>query len=95
MCHQTHEGRDGKRYYMQGEFVEVSRPRRVVFTWGFANPEIDVAPGASTVDVTLEARDGGTHVRLEHRDLPASERGAHDGGWKGMLERLASAVAQS
>jgi len=92
VCHQTHEGRDGKRYEMQGEFVEVDAPRRVVFTWGFTNPEIDVEPGSSTVDVALEECDGGTHVRLEHRDLPASERGDHDSGWKTMLDRLARAV---
>jgi uncharacterized protein YndB with AHSA1/START domain len=28
---------------MRGEFVEVSPPSRLVFTWGFENP--DVGPG--------------------------------------------------
>jgi uncharacterized protein YndB with AHSA1/START domain len=94
VCHQTHEGREGKHYFMRGQFVEVEPPRRVVFTWGFTNPEIEVEPGSSTVEVTFEERDGGTHVRLEHRDLPASERGDHDGGWKTMLERLDAAVTR-
>jgi uncharacterized protein YndB with AHSA1/START domain len=53
------------------------------------------APGASTIEVTLEPRDGGTWLTLVHRDLPASERANHDGGWETMLGRLASAVAQS
>jgi uncharacterized protein YndB with AHSA1/START domain len=95
VCHQTHAGRNGDHYYMQGEFVEVDPPRRVVFTWGFTNPELAVEPGTSTVEVTLEERDGGTHVRLVHGDLPAAERGAHDGGWATMLARLERAVDET
>src|SRR5437867_9356244 len=49
VCHQTHRG-DSGLYYMRGEFVEVSPPERLVFTWGFTNPEIQVEPGASTVE---------------------------------------------
>ena len=93
VCHQTHQGADGL-YYMRGEFVEVSPPERVVFTWGFTNPEIGVDPGGSVVEVTLEERDGGTRVRLVHRDLPAAERGDHDRGWDKMLSRLAKAVEE-
>ena len=92
VCHQTHEGRNGRRYSMRGEFVEVSPPKRVVFTWGFAEPDIGVAPGASTIEVTLEPNGDGTRVRLEHRDLPESEVASHAGGWTTMLERLAAAA---
>lgn len=97
-CHQTHlgagEGRDAGPYYMRGEFVEVAPPRRVVFTWGFVNPEVGVPPGSSTVEVTLEERDGGTLVRLVHRGLPRDERGGHDSGWETMLARLVRAVGE-
>jgi uncharacterized protein YndB with AHSA1/START domain len=95
VCRQTHLGRDGEHYLMRGEFVAVEPPSRLIFTWGFENESISVAPGASTVEVTLEARDGGTWLTLVHRDLPASERANHDGGWETMLGRLATAVAQS
>ena len=95
VCHQTHEGREGARYSMRGEFVEVQPPHRLVFTWGFTNPEIEVEPGASTVEVTFTEHAGGTLLRLEHRDLPAPERGNHDGGWNTMLERLRRAVEES
>ncbi len=95
VCRQTHVGHNGEHYFMRGEFVAVEPPSRVVFTWGFENEGIAVAPGASTVEVTLEPRDGGTWLTLVHRDLPASERADHDGGWDTMLGRLASAVAQS
>lgn len=90
---QTHLGRDGERYLMRGEVVEVSTPSRIVFTWGFENDNREVRPGSSTIEVTLEPRDGGTWLRLVHRDLPESERGDHDGGWAIMLDRLAAAVA--
>lgn len=93
VCHQTHVGRNGERYLMRGEFVEVSPPSRVVFTWGFENENTDVPPGASTVEVSLEPRDGGTWLRLVHRDLPESQREGHDEGWDTMLGRLASAAA--
>jgi uncharacterized protein YndB with AHSA1/START domain len=93
--HQTHPGDEsypGGPFYMRGEFVEVSPPSRVVFTWGFENPEVGVPPGASTVEVTLTPDGDGTRVRLVHRDLPEAERPSHDEGWTGMLERLAVAA---
>jgi uncharacterized protein YndB with AHSA1/START domain len=92
VCHQTHIGSDGTRYLVRGEFVEVSPPSRVVFTWGFENETMDSRPGSTTVEVTLEPRDGGTLLRLVHRDLPLSERGDHDGGWGTMLARLEQAL---
>jgi uncharacterized protein YndB with AHSA1/START domain len=93
--HQTHPGgpdNPGGPYFMRGEFVEVEPPSRVVFTWGFENPEVEVDPGASTVEVTLEPEDGGTRVRLVHSGLPQSELASHSDGWTEMLERLAAAV---
>jgi uncharacterized protein YndB with AHSA1/START domain len=77
---------------MRGEFLEVSQPERVVFTWGFTDPDVGVPPGSSVVDVTLTPDAGGTRLRLEHRDLPVAAVESHAGGWTGMLERLATAV---
>jgi uncharacterized protein YndB with AHSA1/START domain len=93
--HQTHPGgadNPGGPYFMRGEFVEVEPPSRVVFTWGFENPDVDIDPGESTVEVTFEPEDGGTRVRLVHSGLPESERASHAEGWTEMLERLAAAV---
>jgi uncharacterized protein YndB with AHSA1/START domain len=92
VCHQVHEDTDGQRYDMRGEFVEVDPPRRVVFTWGFESGG-GVAPGSSTVEVTLTPDGEGTHVRLVHRDLPAAAVGDHAGGWTTMLDRLALAIS--
>ena len=90
VCHQTHRGEDGNPYAMRGEFVAVEPPRRVVFSWGFEEPSVGVAPGESTVEVTLDADRDGTLLRLVHRDLP--EVGGHDEGWDEMLRRLREAV---
>jgi uncharacterized protein YndB with AHSA1/START domain len=90
--HQTHPGGDENPsgpYYMRGEFVEVTPPSRVVFSWGFENGDVDVKPGESTVEVTLEPSRGGTLLRLVHRDLPASEIASHTEGWTELLARLA------
>ena len=95
VCHQVHPGEDRSSgpYHMRGEFVEVSPPERVVFTWGFTNPDVGVPPGSSVVEVTLLPEDGGTRLRLVHRDLPAAAIEDHAGGWTTMLDRLAAAVA--
>jgi uncharacterized protein YndB with AHSA1/START domain len=79
---------------MEGEFLDVDPPKRVVFSWGFVEPEPGVAPGASTVEVTLSPLETGTRVRLVHSGLPAAAISDHSGGWTTMLDRLATAVAE-
>jgi uncharacterized protein YndB with AHSA1/START domain len=91
ICHQTHVS-GGRSYHLRGEFIEVTPPTRVAFTWGFEEDDVGVAPGASTVEVTLTAEDGGTRVRLVHRDLPEPAKPDHSAGWTSMLARLATAV---
>lgn len=72
-----------------GEFVEVDPPRRVVFTWGWAKGGAPVAPGSSTVEVTLTPEGDNTVVRLVHRNLPPSTAEGHGRGW---AEHLATLV---
>src|SRR5689334_1819776 len=38
----------------RGEFVEVDPPRRVVFSWGWEDEGASIAPGETTVEITLE-----------------------------------------
>jgi uncharacterized protein YndB with AHSA1/START domain len=94
LCQQLHAGDDrgGSPYEMRGEFVEVTSPTRVVFTWGFTNPEVGVAPGSSIVEVTFAPEGHGTRVQLVHRRLPASTVDDHSRGWTGLLSRLAAVV---
>ena len=80
-----------------GEFVEVERPRRLVWTFGWepegsnANP---VTPGSSTIEVELQPSGEGTLLRFRHHGLPGSEAAAaHGVGWDHYLARLATAAA--
>lgn len=97
VCHHVHTGAGPERrqFFMEGEFVEVDPPNRVVFTWGFDGPDAHVRPGGSTVEVTLSATETGTRVRLVHRDLPPIAVADHSEGWTTMLARLIEAVSGS
>ncbi len=73
-----------------GEFVEVDRPRKVVFTWGWEADAYPPGPGESTVELILEPDGAETRVRLRHYGLP-DEAAVHDHG-VGWDEHLASLV---
>lgn len=76
-----------------GQYLEVDRPRRVAFTWGWEAEESKVRPGTSTVEVTLTPEKNGTLVRFVHRDLPDEQsQAAHRHGWEHYLPRLATAA---
>src|SRR5262245_14792274 len=70
-----------------GKFLELTPPSRVVFTWGFEGAGQALPAGASIVEVTLRAVDGGTEVRLVHRSLPQDTVDRHDRGWQHYLAR--------
>lgn len=77
-----------------GEYVEIDRPRRVVFTWGWEGEDSVTAPGSSTVEVLCEPDGDGTHLRLLHRGLPSPESAEkHSHGWRHYTERLAAAAS--
>jgi uncharacterized protein YndB with AHSA1/START domain len=75
-----------------GEFVEVDRPNRVVFTFGWERGAYEPPPGTSTVEITLTADGDGTIVRLVHSDLPEPAREPHAHGWEQYLNRLSAAA---
>jgi uncharacterized protein YndB with AHSA1/START domain len=72
-----------------GTYVEVVRPSRVVFTYGWERAEVQIPPGSTTVEIDLTTRpDGSTHLRLVHRGLEDAAADAHQGGWGHYLDRL-------
>jgi uncharacterized protein YndB with AHSA1/START domain len=77
----------------RGEFVELDKPNRLVFTWGWDdNP--DVPPGSSTIEVELTPESNGTGLRFLHKDLPNDEAvSSHAHGWDHYLPRLELAAA--
>jgi uncharacterized protein YndB with AHSA1/START domain len=81
-------------YRLEGEYVAVEPPRRIVFTWGYGNFPDDpnpLPPGSSTVEVELVPDGGATIVRLTHR-VPAELADFHAMGWEHYLDRLAVAA---
>jgi len=76
----------------RGEIVALEPNSRLEFTFGWEGEGSGIAPGASTVEITLSAEAGGTRVRLVHRDMPAASAEAHVGGWRFFLDRLAIAA---
>jgi uncharacterized protein YndB with AHSA1/START domain len=76
-----------------GNFVELVPARRVVFTYGWDRPDVDVPPGSTTVEIDLRPAHGGTQLKLVHRGLAGPMADAHAGGWSNYLARLA-AVAE-
>jgi uncharacterized protein YndB with AHSA1/START domain len=78
--------------FCSGRYVELVPGRRVVFTWGWESGALPVAPGASTVEVDLDERDGVTHVRLIHRGRDAAMRQMHAEGWSRYLSVLAAVL---
>jgi uncharacterized protein YndB with AHSA1/START domain len=75
-----------------GEYVAIEPPHRIVFTWGWENSPI--APGSTTVEVTLTPDGDGTLLRLRHSGLVSEEaRAQHAQGWEHFLPRLAIVAA--
>jgi uncharacterized protein YndB with AHSA1/START domain len=72
-----------------GSYVEIERPRRLVFTWTspFTGPE----PSLVTVELEPDGP-GATRLRLLHAGLPEAAADSHRGGWGSMLDRLAGGL---
>jgi uncharacterized protein YndB with AHSA1/START domain len=80
----------GQPYVLEGEFLEVDPPRKLVHTWQRAG-----APGQPTiVTYLLEALDGGTRITLRHEGFVAREPCTGAGiGWETSFEHLAQLVS--
>lgn len=87
------------RHIATGEYLEVSPPTRVLFTWGWEpdqsllDEQTDVPPGTSTVEVTLVPDGDATIVRLRHSGLPTEPTCRfHHWGWDSTMLRLVTAA---
>ena len=78
-----------------GTFTELDPPRRLVFTfgWGQFAPGEPLAPGTTSVEVTLTPDGEGTVLVLRHFDMPVTHAADHERGWSYYLEeRLVAAL---
>ncbi len=71
-----------------GEYLEIDRPRRLVFTFGV--PKFD--PGFTRVEVEITPTAGGCDVRLTQRDTPDEWVEPSTQGWTMILGALEAAL---
>ena len=68
-----------------GEYLEIDRPRKLVFTWHSKS----TAMASSTVTIELEPAAGGkTELTLTHVGLPENQVEGHNGGWTAIVNAL-------
>lgn len=75
-----------------GEVLELERPDRIVFTYGFVsgNP---IPVGSSRVEIRLEPDGRATRLRLTHAFAEPTVRDHHVQGWRYQLSVFANVVA--
>jgi len=76
-----------------GKFVEVVPNTKVVFTFGWDEPDHPIPAGSTEVEITLVPDGDKTTVRLVHRGLPDDAVSDHTSGWGHYLDRLSIAVS--
>ncbi len=77
---------DGTRHTVAGEYLEVVRPERLVYSWAWEQDDGRLDEHASTVTVQFNGEGDQTKLVLEHTDLASSEsRDRHADGWSACL----------
>ena len=80
----------GNPYELDGEFLEVDAPRRLVHTW-----QLRGMPLRTTVEYDLEPTANGTRVRLRHYAFPSQELcDANRFGWETSFNALAALLRE-
>jgi glutathione S-transferase len=84
----------GEIHTVGGEYQEVDRPERLVYTWQWEAGPAPVQGGNETlVTVEFVEEGGGTLVKLTHTGFPSPEiMGMHEQGWNAVLARLESVL---
>jgi glutathione S-transferase len=83
---------EGSVHVITGQFREVSRPEKLVFTWAWLDGA-GVGP-ESLVTLTFKDKGGATEMTLVHSGFATVEaRDAHNGGWTSSLECLTAMLA--
>ena len=83
----TRNPENGRVHTIAGEYTEIDRPNRLVYSWGWENePRSD---HISNVTVEFEPTEAGTTVVVIHRDLENDESyGIHAFGWTEVMKSL-------
>jgi uncharacterized protein YndB with AHSA1/START domain len=77
-----------------GEVLEVEVDRRIVFTYGYEDPDKPIRLGGSRVTISLVDHAEGTLLRLVHQVPTAALAAEHGPGWRYQLSLFANGVAR-
>ena len=81
---------NGHPYALQGEFLEIDPPRKLVHTWH----GVGTSSAPTTVTYLLERLDRGTRITLRHSGFTSREVCINTCiGWETSFERLAESLA--
>ena len=89
--------RAGTNYTAEGEYLEIDRPRRLVFTFAM----LQFSPNSDRITVEIASSGAGCIVTLtqagidiaeELRQLPPGVQGGIEAGWRLMFEALAATL---
>lgn len=90
--------RDGVNYTASGEYLEIDRPHRLVFTFAMLqfSPNsdritVEIAPSGTGCILTFIQE--GIDIAEEMRQLPPGVEGGTEQGWRQMFESLAAILA--
>ena len=76
-------------YSVRGTYQVIRPPRKLVFTWRWDKPEMDI--GESLVTIELHPQEQATELFLTHTLLPnAGAVSLHREGWLALLDSLQS-----
>ena len=80
---------EGDRFHLSGEFVEISPPSRLAYTFRWDEPTPD--DRETVVTLTARAVGEGTELTLRQTGFATAERlELHRGGWTDSLDKLSA-----
>ena len=82
---------EGQQFKISGHVTHVDPPKSAGFTWGWHDDQ-DQRGVESHVTISVMARENGSRLVLDHRELADAEAAAnHDQGWTSSLRKLEAA----